>query len=122
MSIKKFKVLNIRYLPLGLSDAVGLSELVLDAHTKISTKRRFFRQELNHPRYGRQQLDYYPRERTVVVECLDVISFVDVLEKTGLAGEKRCVPQAIFEEALRQAAVEEEIWRQELGEFWKAPS
>lgn len=123
MSIKKFKVLNVRYLPLGLSEALGLSELVLDAHTKISTERRFFRQERVHPEHGRQRLDYYPDEEAACIECLDTISFLNILEATGLMNSSvvSSIPQAVIMEALREAAAEDEIQEQELRDFWKAP-
>ncbi|OGF64485.1 hypothetical protein A2661_03010 [Candidatus Giovannonibacteria bacterium RIFCSPHIGHO2_01_FULL_45_24] len=120
MSIKKFKVLNIRDLPLGLSDALGLSELVLDA-PKTSTERRFFRQERVHSQHGCQRIDYYPDEKAACIECLDTISFLNILEEIGLnSSVASSIPQAVIEDALLEAAAEDEIRQQELSDFWKA--
>lgn len=120
MSIRKFKIRNVSILPFGLSDAVGLSELVLDAHTKISTERRFFRQERIHPEHGHQRLDYYLEGQTVYIECLDTISFLNILETTGLNfSVASAIQPAIIEDARRQLAEEEKIREKELSDFWK---
>lgn len=119
----KFRVLNAGSLHLGLSEAVSMSELSLDARTLTSSERRFFRQERAHPRHGRQRVDYYPDEDAVWIECLDVISLLNVLEETGFKRSiVSAIPPAVLDEALRQAEEDRKDWEKELDALMKRSS
>ncbi|KKT57483.1 MAG: hypothetical protein UW81_C0015G0006 [Candidatus Giovannonibacteria bacterium GW2011_GWC2_44_9] len=80
------RILNVPTIPMGLGDAEGNSEPIIDINSRSrSVQKTFLRQRRFHTSHGVQCLDYYLEEKIVRIECLDEASAVNVLEDTGLS-------------------------------------